>query len=148
MKTIILALSLLLSLPALANWEAKVTDANVTSMSGPDSTGWSGGMSVALDGLFTIGAFPPDWEKGDSTVTGRGKATIKVNGQAVKFDVRGHADGSIYLHAATYKGRAYIWGEFWNKARVVFINEDGSRVIQSAKGFQQAWTTMTEGQGI
>ncbi|APU01192.1 hypothetical protein [Aeromonas phage 32] len=148
MKSIILALSLLLSLPALANWDVNINDATVYSMTGPDSTGWSGGMSMQLDGLFTIAAFPPNWVKGDSTTTARGKATIRVNGQAVKFDVIGHADGSIYLHAKTYKGQAYIKGEFWNKARVLFINEDGSRVIQSAKGFQQAWVDMTSGQGI
>lgn len=148
MKSIILALTMLLSLPALANWDPNVNDATVYSMSGPDHTGWSGGMSVQLDGVFTIAAFPPEWTKGDSTVVGRGNATIRVNGQAVKFKVMGHADGSIYLHATTYKGRAYIKEQFWNKARVTFINEDGSRVIQSAKGFQQAWTTMTKGQGI
>ncbi|AWH14550.1 hypothetical protein [Aeromonas phage 13AhydR10PP] len=148
MKTIILALSLLLPLPALAGWKADVNDATVYSMNGPDSTGWSGGMSVQIDGLFTIAAFPPGWAKGDTTTKGRGKATIRVNGQAVRFNVTGHADGSIYLQAATYQGRAYIKGQFWNKARVTFINEDGSRVIQSAKGFQQAWATMTKGQGI
>lgn len=148
MKHIIIALALFLSLPALAGWDADIPGSSVYSMQDTDSTGWSSGVSLALDGTFTIGAYPPGWYKGDSTIVGRGKSVMTVNGQAVKVVVYKHADGAIYIHAATYTGRAYVKGELWNKARVMFISQDGSRFNLSAKGFQEAWTTMTRGQGI
>ncbi|APU00442.1 hypothetical protein [Aeromonas phage 3] len=148
-KSIVAAVVLsALSLPALAGWYAEPAEARVYSMQEADAQGWSGGVSVGLDGGFMIGSYPPGWTQWSNVEVGQGSAVIRVNGQAVKFKVNKVQDGAIYLWAATYRGQQYIKQQLINKSRVTFINQDGSRFTLNANGFTKAWASMTANQGI
>lgn len=137
-----------LSLPAFANWEAKA-DEQLVAARQFSADGSQSVVTVSLGGGFMIGTYPADWNPaGSDNEVGRRDTVLTVNGQAVKFMASKDEDGAIYLWAKTYAGQQYIKGELWNKARLTFINQQGSRFVLSAKGFQQSWSQMQLGQGI
>lgn len=137
-----------LSLPVFANWDAQADDQLVASRQF-SADGSSSVVTVHIGGGFMIGTYPAGWNgKGSDKEIGRGDTVIRVNGQPIKFLATKDEDGAIYLWAKTYAGQQYIKGELWNKARLTFINKQGSRFVLSAKGFQQSWSQMQLEQGI